>query len=114
MLLVLAACSQTQLSHTDTAKVVVESFYNKDNVKLKNYTTADSYASFMTIQNIVAPGDPEKKASNFKLLNETIEGDIAWVQFTTSYEEKPETFKLTNESGDWKVMEMGLREKGPF
>ncbi|WP_233194498.1 DUF4019 domain-containing protein [Aquimarina sp. I32.4] len=114
MLLVLVACSQTQLSHTDAAKVVVESFHNKDNTKLKAHTTADNYASLLSIQNTLVKGDPKKKASNFKLLNETVEGDIAWVQFTTSYEEKPQSFKLTKADGQWRVMQKGVREKGPF
>ncbi len=52
--------------------------------------------------------------SNFKVLQEKVDGEIAWVQFTTSYEEKPETFKLIKKNGRWKVTEKGLREKGPF
>lgn len=114
MLLVFVACSQTQLSHIDTAKVVVESFHQKDNAKLKAHTTTDNYASLLSIQNMMIKGDPEKKASNFKLLNETVEGDIAWVQFTTVYEEKPQSFKLTKADGQWKVMQKGVREKSPF
>ena len=47
------SCSQQSLSPTETAKVVVESFYNKDNQKLKEYTTAESYESFMAIQDIM-------------------------------------------------------------
>ncbi|WP_055436648.1 DUF4878 domain-containing protein [Lacinutrix algicola] len=114
MLLALVACSQTQLSHTDTAKVVVESFYSKDDAKLKKHTTTDSYASFMSIQNIVTSIEPETKISKFKVLNETIDGDIAWVKFTTTYQKKPETFKLTKSDGAWKVMRKEVREKAPF
>jgi len=112
LLLVGIACSQQDLSPTETAKIVVESFYNKDNQKLKEYTTAESYESFLSIQNIMTANTSGK--SNFKVLQEKVDGDIAWVQFTTSYEEKPETFKLVKENGQWKVAEKGLREKGPF
>ncbi|MCB0747513.1 MAG: DUF4878 domain-containing protein [Ignavibacteriae bacterium] len=107
-----AACSQQNLSPTETAKVVVESFYNKDNQKLSEYTTAESYESFMAIQDIMTANTSGK--SNFKVLQEKVDGDIAWVQFSTSYEEKPETFKLIKENRQWKVTEKGLREKGPF
>lgn len=105
-------CSQTQLSHIDTAKVVVESFYKNDNAQLKKHTTAESYASFMAIQGMIATGN--NSPSNFKLIQETVDGDVAWVKFSTSYEEKPETFKLIKVDGKWKVTEKGLKEKAPF
>ncbi|WP_234969228.1 hypothetical protein [Winogradskyella jejuensis] len=108
------SCSQGQLSHIDTAKVVVESFYQKDNNKLKKHTTEESYAAFMSIQTVMASGDSAVGASNFKVLQETVDGDIAWVQFSTSYEEAPEIFKLVNEDGQWKVTEKGVKEKSPF
>ncbi len=112
--LLFIACSQNQLSHTDTAKIVVESFYQKDNSKLKKHTTDESYASFISVQDMMAPGDLGSKASDFKVIKETVDGNIAWVKFTTSYEDKPETFKLTKEDDQWKVMTQGLREKSPF
>ena len=105
-------CSQTQLSHIDTAKIVVESFYKNDNAQLKKHTTAESYASFMAIQGMIATGN--NSPSNFKLIQETVDGDVAWVKFSTSYEEKPETFKLIKVDGKWKVTEKGLKEKAPF
>tara|TARA_R110002073_G_scaffold247619_4_gene410523 strand:- start:1761 stop:2084 length:324 start_codon:yes stop_codon:yes gene_type:complete len=105
-------CAQSQLSHTDTARIVVESFYKNDNSKLKKHTTDESYASFMSIQVLMAPGTDE--ASNFKLIEESINGDTAWVRFSTSYAEKPETFKLIKQNGKWKVAEKGLRENAPF
>ncbi|WP_417558335.1 hypothetical protein [Mesoflavibacter zeaxanthinifaciens] len=112
LLLVVAACSQQDLSPTQTAKVVVESFYSKDNQKLKEYTTVESYESFLSIQDLMTANTSGK--SNFKVLQEKLDGDIAWVKFTTSYEEKPEIFKLIKENGRWKVAEKGLREKSPF
>ncbi len=112
LILIFMGCTQSQLSHTDTAKVVVESFYKNDNSKLKKHTTAESYASFMAVQTVVAPGTND--VSNFKLINETVDSDTAWVKFSTSYEDKPETFKLIKQDGQWKVAEKGLREKAPF
>ncbi|SRX76309.1 DUF4878 domain-containing protein [Aequorivita antarctica] len=112
LLLVGAACSQQNLSSTETAKVVVESFYSKDNEKLKEYTTPENYESYLLIQNMIATKNSGK--SNFKVLQEKVDGDVAWVKFTTSYDEKPETFKLIKENGQWKVALKGLREKSPF
>ncbi len=56
----------------------------------------------------------ESGPSNFNILQEAIDGDIAWVKFTTSYEDKPETFKLVNVDGQWKVTERDSGERAPF
>jgi len=56
----------------------------------------------------------ESRDSNFQVVQETEDGTIAWVQFTTAYEEQPETFKMIKENGRWKVTEIRLGEKGPF
>ena len=66
----------------------------------------------MAIQEIMTANTSGK--SNFKILQEKVDGEIAWVQFSTSYEEKPETFKLIKENRQWKVAEKWFREKGPF
>lgn len=112
LILIFMGCAQSQLSHTETAKIVVESFYINDNSKLKKHTSPESYASFMSVQAIVAPGTDD--ASNFKLIKESVNGETAWVKFSTSYEDNPETFKLVKVDGQWKVAEKGLREKSPF
>lgn len=91
----------------------MEGFYNKGNQKFKEYTTAESYKSFLAIQDIMTANTSGGK-SNFKVFQEKVDGEIAWVKFTPSYEEKPETFKLIKENGRWKVTEKGLRGKGPF
>ncbi len=114
LLLVFMACSNSQVSHTDTAKIVVESFYQNNNSTLKRHTTEASYTSYISIQGMATPGDPKSKPSNFKVLEETVDGDIAWVKFITAYSEKPETFKLTKQDGQWKVALQGVREKSPF
>lgn len=112
MILVFLSCSENPMSHLETAKVVVESFYNNDNSRLKKYTTPESYDSFIAVQDVMTSDSPD--SSNFEVLEETTEGDTAWVKFKTSYEEKPETFKLVKVDGQWKVAEMGVRERSPF
>lgn len=99
-------------SPAQVAEKVVVSFYTQNNETLKQYTTKESYESFMTIQGLLSSGT--KKASNFKVLNKKLDGDIAWIEFTSSYSKNPETFKLIHKEGQWKVTEIGLREKSPF
>lgn len=112
VLVIFIACSEAQKSPTETAKIVVESFYEKDLPTLKEYTTEESNQAFMNIQDIFPAAEDEN--SNFNVLQETENGDIAWVKFTTSYEEQPEIFKLVKENGSWKVTEIGMGEKAPF
>lgn len=106
------ACAEAQMSHTETAQTVVESFYKKDLPTLEKHTTKESFDSFMYIQDAFPAEDARNP--NFKVLHETENGNTAWVQFTTAYEEQPETFKLIKENGRWKVTEIGMGEKGPF
>ena len=113
LILLLSACTeQKQLSPSETAKIVVESFYQKDNATLEEHTTNEGYDGLMVIQNLI--GDDKTGNSEFKVLDETAEGDTAWVKFTTTYDAKPETFKLIKEDGLWKVTQKAVREKGPF
>lgn len=104
--------TQQKLSPAETAKIVVESFYSQDNKTLKKFTTTESYESFLSIQDIMT--FENSGTSDFKILNEKINEDIAWVQFSTSYEDKPETFKLVLINEVWKVAEKALSEKTPF
>ena len=108
----LIGCSDKQdLSHTETAKIVVESFYAKDNTTLKKHTTADGYYGLTMIQNLVP--DDEGNAG-VEILDEVIEDNIAWVKYNSSFDKKPGIFKLIKENGHWKVTSKGPREKGPF
>ena len=110
----MVACSST--THNDspgeTAQVVAESFYHKDNATLKDNTTREGYEGLISIQNFI--GDGKEGASNFKILEEKSSGDTAWVKFTTNYDKKPETFKLLRDNGSWKVTRKGVREQNPF
>lgn len=113
MILLLIACKGNQeLSPTATAKVVIESFYSKDNSILKKHTTPSGYEGMIAIQNFVADG--MSKTSDFKLVSDSIDRNTAWVKFTTAYDTKPETFKLVKQDGEWMVTQQGIREKGPF
>lgn len=112
VLVIFIACSGAEKSPTETAKIVVESFYEKDLSTLKEYTTEESYQAFMNIQDMFPAA--EDVNSNFNVLQEIENENIAWVQFKTNYEKNPETFKLIKENGQWKVTERGLREKEPF
>ena len=113
MLIVLCfACSEAECSHIQFAQIVEESFYQKDFPVLEKHTTKESFDSFMYIQDIVPEVD--NRDSHFKVIQETENGNTAWVQFSTVYEEQPETFKLIKEEGSWKVTEIEMGEKGPF
>lgn len=108
----LIACSIKQdLSHTETAKIVVESFYAKDNTTLKKYTTSDGYSGLIMIQNLVPD---EETGAKVEILDEAVEDNTAWVKYNSSFDKKPGIFKLIKENDQWKVTSKGPREKGPF
>lgn len=105
------ACRMKQFALlSETAKTVIESFYQGDKDTLKKYTTDESYANFMSIQDLYS----ESGDLNFKVLKDTSDGKTAWVKFTTSYTNEPETFKLIMEDGHWKVTERDNGERAPF
>lgn len=112
VLLFLACAGKQDLSPSETSKIVAESFYNKDNTTLKQYTTPEGYEGLKSIQDLMAAG--KSGDSNFEVLEETANDETAWVRFTTSYEENPELFKLLKVDGQWRVTQQGAREKGPF
>jgi hypothetical protein len=99
------------MSPSETAKIVVESFYAKDNNTLKKYTTSDGYDSLIMIQGLVPDADND---ASVKISDEVIETDIAWVKYSSNYDSKPGIFKLVKENDQWKVTSKGPREKGPF
>lgn len=106
------ACADTQLSHTETAELVAESFIKKDNESLKEYTTPGRYSSLVAVQDMII--STYSGESDFRVIQDTVYDEIAWVKFTTSHEQKLETFKLIKQGGKWKVTETGIRERGPF
>lgn len=112
VILLFISCSQNKnLSPAETTKMVLKSFYEKDNSTLKKHTTADGYSGLLMIQDMVPENNKEVTV---EILDESVDGDTAWVKYNTSYDEKPGVFKLVKENGQWKVSSKGPRERGPF
>jgi hypothetical protein len=106
------SCAEKQnLSHTETAKIVVESFYKKDNSTLKKHTTSDGYSGLIMIIDMIPDEDKDAKV---EILDEAIEGNLAWVKYNSSYDKSPGVFKLVKENGQWIVTSKKPREQGPF
>ena len=99
------------MSHTETAQTVAKSFFTKDESALKKHTTSDGYASLITVQNMLPDSDKEIEV---EILDESIDGEIAWVRYKTTYDGKTGIFKLVKENDQWKVTNKGPREKGSF
>ncbi|CAM4328244.1 hypothetical protein [Gillisia limnaea] len=113
LLLLLISCSQNKtFSPTETAKVVAESFYHGDEATLKKHTTEEGYANLSNIQAMFA--EDKNSDSNFKIVDEAMDGEVAWVKYSTAYDTKPGVFKLVQKDGQWKVTHNGPRDKGPF
>ncbi|WAC01588.1 nuclear transport factor 2 family protein [Lacinutrix neustonica] len=99
------------MSHTETAEIVAKSFFSKDESTLKKHTTSEGYASLITVQNMLPDSDKEIEV---EIIDEAIDGEIAWVRYKTSYDGKTGIFKLVKENDQWKVTNKGPREKGSF
>ncbi len=111
MLLFISCSENKSISHTETAEIVAKSFFSKDESVLKKHTTSKGYASLVTVQNMISKSD---KDIEVEILDETINGEIAWVKYSTSFDGKSGVFKLIKENGQWKVTSKGVRDKGPF
>jgi len=112
LLLLFISCSENKnTSPSETAKIVAESFFSKDESDLKKHTTPEGYASLITVQNMLPNFD---KAIEVEILDEAIDGEIAWVKYKTTYDGKSGIFKLVKENNQWKVTHKGPRDKGPF
>jgi len=99
------------MSHTETAEIVAKSFSSKDESTLKRHTTSEGYASLITVQNMLPDSDKEIVV---EIIDDAIDGEIAWVRYKTSYDGKTGIFKLVKENDQWKVTIKGPREKGSF
>lgn len=99
------------MSPSETAKIVAESFFSKNESVLKKHTTPEGYSSLVTVQNMIPESD---KDIEIEILGEAIDEDIAWLKYSTTYDGKSGIFKLAKENGQWKVTNKGPREKGPF
>jgi len=112
-LLLFIGCNNIQSSApAEIAQIVAESFYKGDETTLKEYTTEEGYANF---KNLLAMFAKSKNTdSNFKVIEEAVEGEVAWVKYTTSYDKTPGIFKMLNENGVWKVTARRPGEEIPF
>ncbi|PHR00569.1 MAG: hypothetical protein COB32_12720 [Halomonas sp.] len=112
LVLLFISCSENKnMSPSETAKIVAESFFSKDESVLKKHTTSEGYASLITVLNMMPDSDKNIKV---EILDEVIEGDIAWIKYKTSFDGKSGVFKLVKENGQWKVTYNKPRGKGPF
>ena len=113
LILLFFSCSDSKnLSPSETAKVVAESFYHGNDANLKKHTTAEGYANLSSIQEMFA--EDKNSETNFKVVDEAMDGEVAWIKYSTAYDPKPGVFKLVQEDGQWKVTHNGPRDKGPF
>lgn len=112
LVLLFFSCSEKKnLSPSETAKVVAESFFSKDESTLKKHTTSEGYASLITVLNMLPDSDNEIEV---EILDEAVESEIAWVKYKTSYDGKSGIFKLVKENGQWKVTNKEPGDRGPF
>ncbi len=113
LVLLFISCSENKsLSHTETAEIVAQSFFSKDESTLKKHTTAEGYANLSSIQDMFTKD--KNSEAKFKVVDEVMEGEIAWIKYSTAYDPKPGIFKLVQENGQWKVTHNGPRDKDPF
>ena len=86
------SCSENKnTSPSETAKIVAESFFSKDESVLKKHTTSEGYSSLVTVQSMMPESD---KDIVVEILDEAIYEDIAWVKYSTTYDGKSGIFKL--------------------
>ncbi len=113
VVLLFIACAETQdSSPASIAKTVAESFYQGDEETLKKHTTPEGFANFSNLMKMFAK--PKGSESNFKVLDESVEGEIAWVKYSTSYDKTPGVFKLVKVDGEWKATARKPKEEVPF
>ena len=107
------SCSETKTySPAETAKIVATSFYHDDAPTMKKHTTAAGYSNLLSIQALFLESDSSKM--NFKIIDETADGDVTWIKYRTDYDPTPGVFKLIQEDNQWKVTYNGPRDRGPF
>lgn len=108
----LSCVGKKDLSPSETAKIVAESFYQGDKETLKKYTTESGYTNLSSIQAMFV--EDKNSESHFKVMDEKSEDTFTWIKYSTSYDSKPGVFKLIKEDGIWKVTHNGPRDRGPF
>ncbi len=112
VVLFLSCAGKQNLSPSETAKIVAESFYHGDKATLKEYTTESGYANLSSIQEMFT--EDKYSESDFKVVDEQKEGDITWIKYSTAYDPEPGIFKLVKENDQWKVTHNEPKDRGPF
>lgn len=113
LIAIFISCAETTNSDpVSVAEIVAESFYQGKETTLKKHTTPEGFATFSNLQKMFAK--PKGSESNFKIIDDVIEGDVAWVKYTTSYDKTPGIFKLVKIDGVWKVTVRDPNEKAPL
>ena len=110
--LFISCAGTTNADPASVAEIVAESFYQGKEATLKKHTTPEGFATFSNLQKMFAK--PKSSESNFKLIDEVTEGDVAWVKYSTSYDKTPGIFKLVKQDGVWKVTVRDPKEKAPL
>tara|TARA_R110000868_G_scaffold111854_1_gene301697 strand:+ start:15372 stop:15779 length:408 start_codon:yes stop_codon:yes gene_type:complete len=106
-------CNETlDNSPTSIAEIVIESFYHNNDETLRKHTTPEGYKNFSNLMNMFAK--PKNSEMNFIVIEESIDGDMAWVKYSISYDKNPGIFKLVKVDGVWKVTSRKPNEKLPF
>jgi len=107
------SCAGTQdSSPAAVAEIVAQSFYQGNEATLKKHTTPEGFVTFSNLQKMFAK--PKSSESNFKLIDEATEGNVAWIKYSTSYDKTPGIFKLIKLDGTWKVTVRDPKEKAPL
>ncbi|ADF54423.1 membrane or secreted protein [Zunongwangia profunda SM-A87] len=112
VVLFLSCAEKQNLSPSETAKIVAESFYHGDKATLKEYTTESGYSNLSSVQEMFT--EDKNSEPHFKVVDEQKEGEVTWIKYSTSFDPKPGVYKLIKEDGLWKVTHNGPRDKGPF
>ena len=112
VLLFISCAGIKDSSPADVAGIVAQSFYQGDEAKLKKHTTPEGFATFSNLQKMFAKSKGSE--SNFKVIDESTEGVVAWVKYSTSYDKTPGIFKLVKQNGVWKVTVRDPKEKAPL
>lgn len=112
ILLFISCSGSKDASPYAIAEVVAESFYHGDEVTLKKHTTPEGFVTYSNLQKMFAK--PKGSKTNFKLIDENIGGDVAWIKYSTAYDKTPGVFKMVKQEGEWKVTVRDPNEKTPF
>ena len=113
LILLFVSCTETKDSSPSAiAELVAESFYQGDQATLKKHTTPEGFVTYSNLQKMFAK--PKSSHTNFNLIDENTEGDVAWIKYSTAYYKTPGVFKLIKLDGEWKVTVRDSKEKVPF